>query len=377
MFLKAVSAQKPADKLVKHHHHDEYVPQEISLSDDENECTPKEVVSNGSYDVDSQTKPINVKPNNQHYYHHHYPKKSTPSAYKQPRAYSKPQEYHYQQQQPPLQSSNNYYNMPQGQHHLQPQQLSHVKYAPQPTTVHTMMAPQQPTMITRAPQQPIAMVSSNPYPGIQQIPLQAAPPPQVLHQPLYNNNQQYVAQPAPIPTRPATLLATPQSAHVQAFGSMMTQPKQITPSYLAVLDTSSVITGSEAGLLDRIIALPPVLVVIPYMTLQELDRQKTFGMPESRAAIRSLNRHLSKQDGKVIVQKSDEVAPFSQLLLASKLGNDDYILNCAMYYQQKYPKQKVLLITEDLNLQNKAMGHSVSTMKIKQFCSQFGMSVYR
>lgn len=92
-------------------------------------------------------------------------------------------------------------------------------------------------------------------------------------------------------------------------------------------------------------------IYIPYMVLCELDMLKTREGNISKAAqrgIKTINSYFETKDsyfvGQSIIEDSREVIPIE--------SGDDRILNCA--FQLKEVSDKILLLSNDINLRNKA-----------------------
>lgn len=105
-------------------------------------------------------------------------------------------------------------------------------------------------------------------------------------------------------------------------------------------------------------------LVIPWVVLQELDSLKEnkykMALGESvqakaREAVRYLHSCLISAHPRVIGQTPADAYQVCQGSGFVMVNNDDRIINCCLQYQQKYPQSAVQLLTEDKNLQNKAM----------------------
>ncbi|SEL82287.1 PhoH-like ATPase [Colwellia chukchiensis] len=117
-------------------------------------------------------------------------------------------------------------------------------------------------------------------------------------------------------------------------------------------------------------------VVIPMTVLEELDsikdRQKDVSR-DARVAIRALEDTLANATPEQIVAgvklpQNDELHPSGCLAIINdyalaeskvKLSfneNDNRIINSAIYLQGKHPKNKVVLVTKDINMRLKAKG---------------------
>ncbi|XP_037937170.1 transcriptional protein SWT1-like [Teleopsis dalmanni] len=96
------------------------------------------------------------------------------------------------------------------------------------------------------------------------------------------------------------------------------------------------------------------IVFIPYIVLQELDKLKQFGQTESAKtmasrAIRHLNVKLEAKNKHLQAQSVVE----DRRHLIDITSADDRIINCCL--QIKENVENVILLTEDVNLQNKAL----------------------
>ncbi|PVD22090.1 hypothetical protein C0Q70_17894 [Pomacea canaliculata] len=105
-------------------------------------------------------------------------------------------------------------------------------------------------------------------------------------------------------------------------------------------------------------------LVIPWVVLQELDSLKEnkykMALGESvqakaREAVRYLHSCLISAHPRVTGQTPADAYQVCQGSGFVMVNNDDRIINCCLQYQQKYPQSAVQLLTEDKNLQNKAM----------------------
>ncbi|XP_054716705.1 transcriptional protein SWT1-like [Uloborus diversus] len=131
-------------------------------------------------------------------------------------------------------------------------------------------------------------------------------------------------------------------------------------SYYIVVDTNVLIT--ELKFIDEIKDTPiegcgPPHIFIPWIVIQELDglKKSTKNTTTWRAAgeaVRYLNSVLKAKHPRFHGQSPQEVADWAKTY--SKC-NDDRILECCISLAAKMPREKVILLTNDKNLSNKAL----------------------
>ncbi|XP_035220429.1 transcriptional protein SWT1-like [Stegodyphus dumicola] len=130
-------------------------------------------------------------------------------------------------------------------------------------------------------------------------------------------------------------------------------------SYYIVVDTNVFI--QELKFIDEIKDTPiegcgPPHIFIPWVVIQELDSLKRSNKATSGRkaieAVRYLNSVLIAKHPRFHGQSAKEFEEWSQKY--SKC-NDDRILECCVSLAEKMPREKVILLTHDKNLVNKAL----------------------
>ncbi|GFT45551.1 transcriptional protein SWT1 [Nephila pilipes] len=137
-------------------------------------------------------------------------------------------------------------------------------------------------------------------------------------------------------------------------------------SYYIVLDTNALI--SDLKYIDELKDTPvdgcgPPHFLIPWMALQELDKMKKVGKNVSpdvskgaREAIRYLFSILKADHPRFHKQNPLEI---SDSQWGYTKNNDDLILEYCLKLQELIPREKLILLTNDRNLSNKAMACDV------------------
>ena len=145
------------------------------------------------------------------------------------------------------------------------------------------------------------------------------------------------------------------------------QPSEGDPTSL-VLDTNALVDCTSLETIARFTVTGPVLMIIPAPVIAELDQLKGSRKNEevratARRAIRELGRLRSLGDvlrgvsltRDVTVKMTAHTPDFSDLpLWLDKTNADDQILAGALEYQFGHPKLVVMIVTRDINMQNKA-----------------------
>lgn len=102
---------------------------------------------------------------------------------------------------------------------------------------------------------------------------------------------------------------------------------------------------------------------MPHVVLHELDKLKgsksSLSVTTTRA-IRYINNKFKGDSGRFLGQSSQD----NMKNLIDIVGPDDRILNCCL--QLKAKQNEVLLLTNDINLGNKAMASSIQTSTSKE-----------
>nr|MDK2850325.1 PhoH-like ATPase [Candidatus Cloacimonadota bacterium] len=128
-----------------------------------------------------------------------------------------------------------------------------------------------------------------------------------------------------------------------------------------VLDTNVLIHNPRA-----LFAFEDNRVVIPIVVIEEIDQFKK-GLDEKSRNARQIGRYLDdlRQNGKlqegvptdqggvIQVTVNPEVADTAAKLIFMD-RNDNLIIGTALYFQEKYPKSKVTLVSKDVNVRIKA-----------------------
>lgn len=128
-----------------------------------------------------------------------------------------------------------------------------------------------------------------------------------------------------------------------------------------VLDTNVLIHNPRA-----MFAFEDNRVVIPIVVIEEIDQFKK-GLDEKSRNARQIGRYLDdlRKSGKLQDGVPTDQGGFIQVTVnsevtdaASKLifmdRNDNLIIGTALYFQQKYPSSKVILVSKDVNVRIKA-----------------------
>nr|CAH7720424.1 unnamed protein product [Callosobruchus chinensis] len=113
------------------------------------------------------------------------------------------------------------------------------------------------------------------------------------------------------------------------------------------------------------------VVYIPWMVIQELDLMKdTSSKSKLKSNIMSsmkfINKRLQEQDPRVIGQTVWEVE--NQKHIGST--PDDKILSCCMQVATKY--ETVILVSNDMNLKNKALINSITACSVQEVSQKIG-----
>ncbi len=130
-----------------------------------------------------------------------------------------------------------------------------------------------------------------------------------------------------------------------------------------VLDTNVIIHNPNA-----IFAFEDSTVVIPITVLEEIDKFKK-GLDEKNRNAREFGRIMDKlreesetdfregvsirSGGKLFVGLSSKIKKKLEDLLLEK-KNDNLIISTALYFQEKYPQDDVILVSKDVNVRIKA-----------------------
>lgn len=128
-----------------------------------------------------------------------------------------------------------------------------------------------------------------------------------------------------------------------------------------VLDTNVLIHNPRA-----LFAFEDNRVVIPIVVIEEIDQFKK-GLDEKSRNARQIGRYLddlrksgklqegvpTDQGGVIQVTVNREVADAASKLIFMD-RNDNLIIGTALYFQEKYPKSQVILVSKDVNVRIKA-----------------------
>ncbi len=141
-----------------------------------------------------------------------------------------------------------------------------------------------------------------------------------------------------------------------------------------VLDTNVIIHNPNS-----IFAFEDSTVVIPITVLEEIDKFKK-GLDEKSRNAREFGRIMDKlretsktgfkegvplrSGGKLYVGLSSKIkGKLEELLLEKK--NDNLIISTALYFQEKYPQDKVILVSKDVNVRIKANALELEAQNFK------------
>ena len=124
-----------------------------------------------------------------------------------------------------------------------------------------------------------------------------------------------------------------------------------------VIDTCSVVENSEyLELLTK-----KNLVVIPSIVLRELDKHKIHEDEEIRFKARQANRIIESLGKNIKIENANLDLVPKDLVDEDHFNADNNVLATAI----KYIAKKVILVTEDINLRNKAKSQDINTMNFK------------
>lgn len=108
--------------------------------------------------------------------------------------------------------------------------------------------------------------------------------------------------------------------------------------------------------------------IVPWIVLQELDGLKNDKKIVKLAgnAIKFLNEQFKIKDGLFKGETRTNNKEEKKLLVED--NNDDQVLKCCLNVVSTIsPNENVMLLTDDINLQNKALVHNVETMTMQEF----------
>lgn len=131
-----------------------------------------------------------------------------------------------------------------------------------------------------------------------------------------------------------------------------------------VLDTCSIMENSK--LIESLVKKN--LVVIPSIVLKELDKHKIEDDEEIKFKARQANRVIESISEKIKIENANlELVP-KDLIDEDYANGDNNVLATAI----KYIAKKVTLITEDINLRNKAKSQEIDTMSFEEIYKLVG-----
>ena len=151
------------------------------------------------------------------------------------------------------------------------------------------------------------------------------------------------------------------SASEEAEKPQEAAPTSPCSSVIAVIDTNVFI--SSLGLVTTLLESEKVVVVLPWMVVQELDSLKTSGSDQTgvraRAAVRLINNLLLSRPANLVTQTARE----SRAVAAryDSRSPDDRILATCLESQEA--GHQVFLVSNDVNLCNKALINGVKCGK--------------
>jgi len=137
------------------------------------------------------------------------------------------------------------------------------------------------------------------------------------------------------------------------------EEKGVVSKSMVVVDTNVFV--SNLSLINRLMEVENVMVVIPWMVVQELDglkeseKQKTS--VGARAAVRWINKVLLEKNENLITETNVQSRNSSKKF-DSKSPDDKILATCL---QLKEECNKVVLATNDVNLANKALINQIKT----------------
>lgn len=114
-------------------------------------------------------------------------------------------------------------------------------------------------------------------------------------------------------------------------------------------------------------------IIIPWIVLQELDSLKKNAdkARDTANAIKFVNEQLKTR--KLVRGDRPSKKAKNKDFLIQVLGNDDHIINCCLVWKNTNNSEnhRIILLTRDINLQNKAIVHDIEAMSIADFSNKF------
>ncbi len=139
--------------------------------------------------------------------------------------------------------------------------------------------------------------------------------------------------------------------------SIFIEDESIKYNNVLVIDTCSVVENSEhLELLTK-----KNLVVIPSIVLKELDKHKIDEDEELRFKARQANRIIESLGKNIKIENANLDLVPKDLIDEEHFNADNNVLATAI----KYIAKNVILVTEDINLRNKAKSQDINTMNFK------------
>ncbi|ELK16177.1 hypothetical protein PAL_GLEAN10017656 [Pteropus alecto] len=132
--------------------------------------------------------------------------------------------------------------------------------------------------------------------------------------------------------------------------------------------------GQSIQLASQKLCFDRLVLIIPWVVVQELDRMKAgkllkYAQQKAILAVHFINECLKNQDrnlwGQSIQLASQKLYGFSDE------NNDDRVLKCCLQYQELFPCSLVILCTDDRNLRNKGLISSVKSLSKEELSAEF------
>lgn len=191
--------------------------------------------------------------------------------------------------------------------------------------------------------------------------------------------------PGPHPGQHALVGTTTLSPAAATTGPSPIPPRALAtlPSkrHLLVLDTNTFLLQQGETLWDVLLHGQQFFTfILPEAVLRELDGLKQAAGnvgQRAREALRRIHAELTASADKyweaktVRAQAAHESCqapglPAAFARAVNVLNNDDRILDCALWYKQKYRECEIVLVTDDIGLSCKALANEVSTKKLPE-----------
>ncbi|KAK5984407.1 PINc domain-containing protein [Trichostrongylus colubriformis] len=166
-------------------------------------------------------------------------------------------------------------------------------------------------------------------------------------------------------------LANSTDGRVQAQDLFVYRPP-LHPSQIrgcVMFDTCSIVNYPDVMGLS---VANPILIVVPFVILKELDQLNKFNTNASlRARSRDAMRRLRRVNASRYVYLEDSPSSKTRVSRFVASNNDERILSCAYRIQSELPPDcphKIIFVTDDCNLQLKADAHAMKCLSSEDYC---------